>query len=433
MRRGTLLIVAASLALLIIGVLGLTLRESSPASAAPANEVELHDVPSEPPEPEPPPEIARSAVVQDSGRSTTTSQAWRNVTNVALGRLEVRVVWADSGAPCAGVEVTLVPFARGGLHYSSYARSGADGLAHFERVEAGPVHLMGDRSGNAEVRVVADGLTRAELRVARGCRVTGRVFAAPGALASQPQVWLYDSGSWRRVAEADDFRRFELEGVVPGSLLMARAREWSSRPARVQCSEGTVVELELMIELEGALILGQVLDLHEQPIEGAVVAVEMPEPPTQAFVNLAGKLYITTQTDDEGRFALAGHGAEQRLVVCAPHFAPYETRIDCSPTMRRIEHIVRLVEGALLLGRATFADGRPAENAFVSIGDLFEDELSVRFAITDAQGNYRLAGLPPGKHHVGVSFVFLGTDAGRAEADLTLQLVAPTVWNPVLE
>jgi hypothetical protein len=121
----------------------------------------------------------------------------------------------------------------------------------------------------------------------------------------------------------------------------------------------------------------------------------------------------------DGRFAVAGLPVGLvEVVVVAPGLAPsLPQRVRLSPDVpARLE--VVLVPGAILTGRVVDRlERRPLAGARVSLERSEASTLPVQaMAQTDAEGRFRLAGLPPGRHSV--LLVAAGHDARLTSIDL---------------
>ena len=362
----------------------------------------------------------------DGERSAAPNAGAANAAQVVprpMGSVIVRVVDEDSGKPRTDVEVTLVPLGRGGLCFRSASRCDPQGVARFEHVEVGPVIALGDRSGRIEGDVREDAVTELQLALPRGCNVEGRVVDTNGRPVSQPEVWLYDAGRYLRIAECDANAYFRIEDVQPGCYLTGIARDaTSSNLVQVEGGPGETMHADIVVDQPSAILLGQVLDATERPVAGAIVGITAPEPGIQFL----GGGYRTTATDNEGRFTLGGVIGEQVLIVRTQTFEPSVTQIVCTPG-QRVEHIVRLRAGAILIGRTSFADGTPAAHSIVQVGDLL-DEMLGAVAISDERGEFRATGLAPGQQTVRARC----GNGDDAQQDLVLAAGRATVWNPVV-
>jgi hypothetical protein len=341
-----------------------------------------------------------------------------------LGAVRVRVVDDETGKAIPGVEVTLVPMARGALCFHSVARSDAEGVAHFDSIEAGPVAAVGDRSGQVFGQARADAITELELTMEGGCTVEGRVVNGSGGAVSQPEVWLFQSGRFLHIADCDSTGGFRIEHVAPGSSLAGIARDaTSSKMFDVVGEPGATVHAELVVDQPTTILLGQVLDDAERPIADAAVGVDSQVAGSGMF---GMSNYMTTHTDGEGRFLLPGATGNRVLIVRAPNFAPYTAQVECAPG-QRVEHIARLKPGAIVIGRVTFDDGTVVANATIEVGDML-DEMLGSIGVSDELGEYRIAGLPPGT----VTIRARAENGDDAQQDLELAAGRATVWNPVV-
>jgi protocatechuate 3,4-dioxygenase beta subunit len=422
MQRRT---VAFGIALVAVaGALLWFLLQPEPAStgATPAAATAPGAVPTTaPPEPTPvtaPTQRESTPTEKPSTTPPANAPAAKPAPKGPTGTVLVRVVDDDeTPQPRAGIEVTLVPLARGGLCFRSTLRSDAQGLARFEHVELGPVVVTGDRSGRAENTVRADVVTEIVLELPRGCSVDGRVVGSDGHAVSQSEVWLCNLGRVTRMAECDSNGRFHLDDLESGSQLAGVAREAvSSKLVLIEGAPGDNVAVELVVDRPGTVLLGQVLDPAEHPVAGAVVGASF----------LAEASYMTTATDGEGRFMIPGCSGQQFMSVRTPDFAPFFQQIECTAGVRA-ELIVRLKPGAILIGKTTFAGGKPAPGSIVVVGDLL-DEMSGAVAVSNEQGEYRVTGLAPGVQTLRARC----RNGDDVQQDLELIAGRAVVWDAVV-
>jgi hypothetical protein len=392
---------------------------AAPTAAAPATSPDELTPVSAPTPRESAPSGDRSATATPNAHEAPRAAA------AVTGTVLVRVVDDDeTPQPRRGVEVTLVPLARGGLCFRSSTRSDAQGIARFEHVEIGPVVVVGDRSGRAESTVRANAVTEMVLELPRGCTVDGRVLGSDGRMVSQSEVWLCYAGRFTRIAECDSSGRFRVEDIESGSCLVGVAREASSsQMIRIEGAPGDDVHVEIVIDRPGTVLLGQVLDPNEHPVASAIVAVSGPQANASFFGEAS---YMTTESDDDGRFMLWGLSGEQVLMVRTPNFAPYVQQVECKAG-ERAEQIVRLQPSAILIGKTTFASGKPAAGAIVVVGDMLDEMLGAT-GVSNDKGEYRITGIAPGVQTLRAR-CGTGDDVQR---DLELIAGRAVVWDAVV-
>jgi hypothetical protein len=211
--------------------------------------------------------------------------------------------------------------------------------------------------------------------------------------------------------------------------LIATARDWApSDTFSIPDSRLVEAQHDFTLGGRGAGVVGRVLEGDDHPVAGALVVIELEQ---------FGHWYTTT--DGEGRFV--HHGAPPgpaRLRVSSRNFAPASTNITVTLEERN-EHIVRLEPGAELSGVVTVA-GVPFENARVMIPEDARSFERWGEARTDAQGRYRISGLPPGSHFVhAVPSLEWSKENGASRRDRfareAVELVAgrTVIWNAELK
>lgn len=168
-------------------------------------------------------------------------------------------------------------------------------------------------------------------------------------------------------------------GLLPASVSGVRAP--NAQPVRV------VLE-------RGAQVTGRVVDAEKRPVAGAELSLQMDRPGEEkGLLRLSGGARAAATSDADGRFSFApvpaGRGA---LGVNADGFQPIESRELAVPAAGIADLELVLDSGAVLEGRVFTADGEPVEDARVVSG--------AAASISDADGVYRLEGVPPGRRKV---------------------------------
>lgn len=369
-------------------------------------------------------EEGRAAILKVGGlrRPALHAQAWPGVPLVVVlptgGSISGRVLDAE------GRGIPAQVLARGG-DWAEETLAGADGSFSFTSAPLGLVDLMarpGPRTGairgQSETIVEGGQSPGVTIRCPRGQTLRGRVETAQGQVAAGAELLI-----WPEVGSARDARRaicgsdgaFEISGLTPGELLLcARKGEQSEGPVPVLVPLGADPDpLEVRLQ-ENAQPLGRVVDATGQALAGASLSLS----------RTGSKLSVTSQ--DSGDFAFpAAPSGDYELVVRKEGFVTLRDRVRFLPGGPRLW--VELLQGASVTGRVLDPEGEPLEGARVEA--LAPDVRAVR---TDAQGHFRLRGLPPGgvrvrasakPHGAGVADVFL---APGQRADQDVVLVRPT-------
>jgi hypothetical protein len=243
--------------------------------------------------------------------------------------------------------------------------------------------------------------------------VEGRVVDAldAGVSGARVRAWAEVQGvSWLEAeATSDEGGAFSVQVDAPGPW-QVEARRGATVSTRVTTS-GEAVELRLFdgARLDGTVktSVGTSVQSFAMLIRRVVGGVEGVDLPPRHVIS------------PDGRFALAAlPGGLVEVVVAAPGLAPsLPERVRLSPDVpARLE--VVLVAGATLTGRVVDRlDRRPLAGARVSLERSEASTLPVQaMAQTDAEGRFRLAGLPAGRHSV--LLVAAGHDARLTSVDL---------------
>jgi len=431
------------LATVLAGLLAWLSLATSRESSAPAADVERPQVASPSVEPtraatsvDAPTDFDPSAAPEREARGVAANAPQKGPT----GSLLVRATWGSTGKPAANIQVCVTPLG-GTLVHAVRSRTDASGAALFESVGAGLIFASGDRSGRTEpLWIEAGSRAETELVLESGLTVTGRVTTSDGRSVSNAQIWVRRFQEWFALTEADASGKFRVEEIAPGSRLIATAREFApSREASATGATGESVTLDLELGPAATSVLGQVLDPDERIVTKAVVLLEY-----GSFGMSGDGARWSTACDAEGRFAFHSvPPGECKLVVHSADFAPAELQ-QAVVLGERQELIVRLEPGAELAGVVRLA-GKPVAGAMVLVGRPSSYFEFWGGAISDAQGRYRIAGLPPSTQivtawrPVGSQEWREWTDALRSDgisaAEAKVELVAgrTVIWNAELK
>ncbi|MFL6197864.1 MAG: carboxypeptidase regulatory-like domain-containing protein [Thermoanaerobaculia bacterium] len=315
------------------------------------------------------------------------------------------------GRPLAGVEVTIASSSGGTVT----AITGDRGRFEVPALPGDRVDLEARRQGFAPTLVpgvaIAPGPGPADLgtlKLLPGVRIEGRVTGVAGRPLAGAGVWLAAADRQPSPAFAETLRRrepatttdeagrFAIADVARGqrvSLLLARE---GYVPSWVQGVEAPTAR-PLTVALERASRLrGRVEDAAGEPVPGASVRLR-PAPPPPGTVGVEVRRSENTadvEAGSDGSFAFAevAPGAVA-LEASAEGFLPPEPVELQVPS----DGEVRLVlgRGAVVAGSITNATGEPVAGAQVRIGGTRSE--------SDAEGRYRLAGIPPGPAPLAVS------------------------------
>lgn len=343
-------------------------------------------------------------------------------------RLMGRVV-DEQGRPIAA-EVELRLFVSGRGRDALQARADAEGRFAFHTLAAGSYTLTVRSRGftpvvtpSLEIAPAVSPLDLSEIQLGNAAVVEGQVVdprGRPVAGAGITAEWQQRNGakpfaSSSTVSGADG--RFRLEDLAPGERyrLTGEAPGFAaSLPLEVVAPTEEPQEPVSLTLRAQRVLSGRVVDAQGEPVEAMVTIMEegrgegRPTDSHGRFSRLvpAGRLDV----------AISASGRSERTL------RGIEIPLDRDPVPLEIV----LASGSLLLGRVTDREG--SGQARVSVSAFSNDEaLSRAWAITDADGSYRLEGLAPGEYEVSASFSFarsvkrqvrLGT--GEQRLDLVL-------------
>lgn len=220
--------------------------------------------------------------------------------------------------------------------------------------------------------------------------------------------------------DSDGEGRFDLAGVPAGSHWVSfyhprlQALGVSPPSRQVRFGEGEVVELELAVPSERTLLMGWCM--AEQPGTGfgalAGVVVDsltgVPLPGAIVTATLASRRpgdppAVEARTDDSGYYRLCTVPAGREVSVRARFgqsngITAYTT---VEPRGASIQDLTLLMsaEGSLVGKIMDYATREPLAGAVISV--LGTD----RRQVSDAEGNFLLDGLPPGRHLVSAEYL----------------------------
>jgi hypothetical protein len=342
------------------------------------------------------------------------------------------------GRPLAGVEVTVASS-------SGTITAVTDDRGRFEvpALPGGWVDLEARRQGFAPTLVpgveVAPGPGPADLgtlTLLPGVRIEGRVTGGAGRPLAGAGVWLAEgdrqpgpalAATLRRqepAATTDEAGRFAIADVARGERVNVLLAREGYVPFWVQGVEAPTSR-PLAVALERASRLrGRVEDAAGEPVPGASVRLR-PAPPSPGTVGVEvrrSENAADAETGGDGTFAFdeVAPGAVA-LEASAEGFVPSEP-VELQVASGGEIPEVRLVlgRGAVIAGWVTNAAREPVAGAQVRIGALRTE--------SDAEGRYRLPGIPPGSAALALSHPayrpksqLVDVQPGENRADVTLE------------
>ena len=341
------------------------------------------------------------------------------------------VVVSAEGAPVAGAEVRLIDLPAAEQEIVSIEdRFTTDKKGQFVFHAPDEALLEARASGHGPGRARLDGAAQTSHRLTielaapgaggelGSASVTGVVVGTdgqplPGAVVRAEPTGLPRARTGKHTpdelragarAVAGDDGRFTLTGLDPGEVQVSAA-DGEHAPAGEKVMLAARARAEVRLALgTGAVLNGVVRDTGGEPIAASSVVVSR--------VNgLRGEVVaVRTVIDREGAFSIEGLAeGEYRVQATAHGHAPSPTVSGraATPPARAGAVELTLPAGGTLTGTVRSADGKPLENARVSVeGGLGEGSSPVPFAAsatTDATGAFALRGLAPGRRSVFVA------------------------------
>ncbi|WP_282436529.1 MFS transporter [Aciditerrimonas ferrireducens] len=222
--------------------------------------------------------------------------------------------------------------------------------------------------------------------------LVGRVVGADGEPIVSASVTVVDPEGREvaRQASSDD-GSFLLQGLPAGRhTVVVAASGFASQVSALELGSYRAT-LEVALRPSGVLS-GSVRDVSatngKSGVAGALVAL----------VGAEGRVLARTTTDERGGFRFEELAAgDYTVAVTAPARAAAATTVVLAPGETR-EVAVALGPAGRLEGRVTFDGGRPLPGAPVRVLDAQGRELAR--SVSDAEGRYRIAEVPPGRVRV---------------------------------
>ncbi|MEM7202179.1 MAG: sigma-70 family RNA polymerase sigma factor [Planctomycetota bacterium] len=361
-----------------------------------------------------------------SGRPVAASgvTAARAAVQVSGSAVEVRVVWAESGAPAQEIGARLQRLGAQTSLAQRLAVTGADGVARFADVRPGEYWLLVDRGPRRPVRVSSH-LVREDVALPAGIDLAAQVRDARGHPLPGAQLWIGDrraplrDGQFVTIADAEG--RFVLRGLTAENTVSAAAPlHGSPMPRSLERARHG-----LRLLPAAGRVAGRVVGADGQPLIGAAVRLQ-PAQETGLFfrgrtVQLA--LHRQLQTVADGTFDGGWQRRPVLALVTAPDHTPRAVRLHLDPL--GAEQSVRLAPGLRVRGRVTDSEGVPLTGVQV-LAETWSPLINLD-ARTDAAGRFELASADP-------RLTALSIDApGFARAHHVIADAAATIVDVALE
>lgn len=271
------------------------------------------------------------------------------------------------------------------------------------------------------VSITPGGEARVRVVLLKGGSIEGRVLDERGFPVASVEVQIVaERGTFERstITASDGAFAF---AAVPESITISvlrlgdRARVALRKSLRV--AEGTRERVELVLPAPRDPVRVVVLDEHDTPVELAEVRAISLDP--------NAPLRATSFTDNRGGVEITDAlGLPLRLVVEAPRFANLERNVEHAPSEIRLT----LDPGVLVSGRVTAVRGRrPGSGALVTL----RFGSTRKSTMTDAEGSYRFASIPPGAIELSVTHPDYADASAHAEISRTGRTDRPFEIDPI--
>ncbi len=287
------------------------------------------------------------------------------------------------------------------------AITGPDGSFTIEELSPGTIQLMALKTSDyiREVVTVEAPSSNVEIRIPAGGTIRGRVLEKE----TKKPVTDFRAGTTgeRRGAglrmilppNVQPFRSedgsFELANVPAGPVeLLAEAAGYVPGTANVVVEEGKATE-EVTILLEaGTRISGRVTSPEGTPVSGASVSLAQDD--EDEVIPQVARRSMTATTDGNGEYTLAGVAAGQRSFRANHDAYPLLVK-EANVSGREMRLDMQFPRGTDVTGTVEREGGGPVAGAQVSASTAAQGAAS-KGATTDANGNFRIAGLAPGRY-----------------------------------
>lgn len=354
---------------------------------------------------------------------------------LALAGLRLQVVYAEpADTPAAGRSLKVMPWdARRPFAATRELRSDAQGWVDVDGLPPGRVMIYCDIGGGGSLVLQPGETQEHRIVIPAGIDIEGLVRAGSGAPVPGAQIWMSDYGNdaeGRVVAVTDLQGRFRIRQVSPQRYLAARARGYGpSRMQLIRGAAGETCKFEFELPSSQTGLSGSVRDPLGQAVAELEIRVAQPrfgfrkDAQGRSQHGLAPRL---VRTDADGRFVCSGLEPGKTIVTLRPAgFAPQRHEVTLEAGKDRALHL-QLGLAASLTGTVRDEAGAPVPAAVLRVGE-YASHLGF-YQRCDAQGRFRVEGLPPGAQVLHVE----KDGVGKTQAQLQLRAGEVHELDPVL-
>lgn len=277
----------------------------------------------------------------------------------------------------------------------------------------GPVDLLVRKPGFAPVLVRAVPVPRGEgpfdlgtVLLEPSVEIRGRVTDRDGKPVAEAEIHAtrdlrrlrlgQEPGAADRKPEAvtDAEGRFAVPDLRRGEQVDLRVRAKGFLPAEVEGVSAPAPKPVAVVLDRAARVAGRVVDPDGRPVPGAELNLASERPGEErGLLRFAARTPATTAADEDGRFAFESVlPGRAELRATSPGFQPARLESLEVPPKGLDGVKVVLERGAVIEGRVTTTAGDPVGDTRVTCGEAA--------SISDADGVYRLEGVPPGPRTV---------------------------------
>ncbi|HWQ95928.1 MAG TPA: carboxypeptidase regulatory-like domain-containing protein [Candidatus Methylomirabilis sp.] len=240
------------------------------------------------------------------------------------------------------------------------------------------------------VKVAFDEIVTNDIILQVGGVITGNVTSPDGTPAAYAYVSVH--GPSYRSTYTDAKGNYRLRGLSSGDYIISVSPPYESNlissSTFVSVTLGETVTADIVLKV-GGVISGNVTAANGTPV-------------VNAYVYASGPSYRSTYTDANGSYSLGGLSSGDYVIRFSP---PYGSDLMSNSTFvhfaqdETVTANIILQVGGVITGKVTTLDGTPLYTSISAFGPVQSE------AYTDANGRYRLGGLPAGNYTVYATYL----------------------------